>query len=558
VKRRQLEKRDPVSAGDVLDGDYRILDSVIGEGGMGLVVLGQDVARQRNVAIKFIRAVAEDRKDLLVRFRREYELVSCIQSPHVVEVYDCGELGTGELYMVLEYLEGRDLGEVVRVAGDALAVDRVVSWAIHACEALASAHALGIVHRDIKPANLFLTTRADGERVIKVLDFGIAKLLGAAEITNVSQRLNTDGYAPLEQLEAPRSVDGRTDLFAVGATLFKLLTGKLPFGDAYAQQILAMREDRIPVALTTLRPDVPAALERIVVRCLARDRVERFPDARALRDALAPFANARGVAMATAVIADEPSFEEPTIEVRKPRQSFADNAASSETTAPLPRVVDTPAPVDSSPAAERSVSWHTPPPSQTSPPTGAPPTARGGSLQAGLVVAIAALLAGAVWLSIRMVPGNRATSRANAEVSMAAPTSEPAPAAPLASVEQAPEVVAAAPAPADAPADDPEAADDPNQEAASPRAEDDTRHAKDDAPRPAARAARAADPIPAAAEYDGVMNETGLRRLLEGKVAVGIATPEDLRLLRAICAHQGDRPCRDKTAALIKRLSTRP
>src|SRR6185369_9371107 len=160
--------------GDVVAGKYRV-ERVLGKGGMGVVVAAEHTVLRQKVAIKFLLPEAMQRKGAAERFEREARAASAIQNEHVARVTDVGVLETGAPYMVMEYLTGKDLGELIRERGK-LPIPEAVDYLLQASEAIAEAHALGIIHRDLKPANLFVTTRPDGTPLVKVLDFGLSKV----------------------------------------------------------------------------------------------------------------------------------------------------------------------------------------------------------------------------------------------------------------------------------------------------------------------------------------------------------------------------------------------
>ncbi|HEY4160033.1 MAG TPA: serine/threonine-protein kinase, partial [Polyangiaceae bacterium] len=216
-----------------------------------------------------------------------------IKSEHIARVSDVGTLETGEPYMVMEYLEGEDLGQWLTRRG-ALPVEQAVEFVIQACEALADAHSLGIVHRDLKPANLFSLRRSDGLLAIKVLDFGISKAsLGAAgsdlDVTKTATVMGSPLYMSPEQLESARNVDARGDIWALGAVLYELVSGQPPFmADSLPGLILQITQKQ-PASLRGLRPDIPAALELVIARCLEKDRAKRYPNVAELAQALVEF-----------------------------------------------------------------------------------------------------------------------------------------------------------------------------------------------------------------------------------------------------------------------------
>jgi eukaryotic-like serine/threonine-protein kinase len=258
--------------GDVIDGKYE-LEWTIGAGGMGLVVAAWHKLLDRRVAIKFplpeLRQGTEGRGRLL----REARACARLRSEHVVRLLDVGALADGSPYVVMEYLIGRTLAERLREDGP-LPTGEAVDAIVQACEALEEAHLSGIVHRDLKPSNLFETHRFDGSRVVKVLDFGIAKTAVPAagdELAATRGAMGSPGYMAPEQLRSTRDVDERADIWALGVSLHELTTGDLP-----------------PARAEVLRRQAPG-LERIVQRCLEPDPARRFAKARDLAAALAPF-----------------------------------------------------------------------------------------------------------------------------------------------------------------------------------------------------------------------------------------------------------------------------
>ena len=230
----------------------------------------------------------------VARFLREARAAVRMKGEHVTRVLDVASLPSGLPYIVMEHLEGADLASVVETKGW-LPISLAVDYVLQTCEALAEAHALGIVHRDIKPSNLFLTTRADGSPCIKVLDFGISKAMatpdGRAPELNLTQTqaiLGSPQYMAPEQMRSSKRVDGRTDIWAIGATLHELLTGAPPFEAKSMPELFAMILEDAPPRLCERRPDVPPALEAVVARCLQKDPGKRFADVHELARALAP------------------------------------------------------------------------------------------------------------------------------------------------------------------------------------------------------------------------------------------------------------------------------
>ena len=215
----------PVSPGDVVAGKYRV-ERIIGAGGMGVVVAARHLQLDQTVALKFMthRTPAGDE-----RFSREARAAARLKSEHAAKVHDVGALDNGTPYMVMEYLEGNDLHALLSAEG-ALPIDLAVGYVMQACEAIGEAHAHGIVHRDLKPHNLFLTTGVGGRPKIKVLDFGISKTQDdETTLTRSSDIIGTPVYMAPEQLRSSKDVDARADIWALGAMLYELVTGRLPF-----------------------------------------------------------------------------------------------------------------------------------------------------------------------------------------------------------------------------------------------------------------------------------------------------------------------------------------
>jgi serine/threonine-protein kinase len=244
------------------------------------------------VALKFLLPEALSNKEAVERFSREARAAVKIKSEHVARVTDVGTLESGSPYMVMEYLRGYDLGEVLAQKGP-LPIAEVVEYVLQACEALAEAHALGIVHRDLKPANLFLTQRADGSPSVKVLDFGISKVTTGVDskmdMTRTAMTMGSPLYMSPEQMASAKDVDARTDLWAVGVILFQLLAGKAPFDADSMPELCAKILQEGPPVLRNLRADAPEGLQAVVQKCLQKKRDDRYPTVSELATELLPF-----------------------------------------------------------------------------------------------------------------------------------------------------------------------------------------------------------------------------------------------------------------------------
>ncbi len=275
-----------LTPGQRVDGRYRV-EREIGKGGMGAVYAARDPSGAP-CALKIL--LDGDHPTLRKRFLREARAAARLSSEHATRVLDAGELADGTPYLVMELLVGRDLCDVLREDGP-LAVADAIDFTLQAAEALGEAHRLGMVHRDIKPANLFLTTRADGSRCVKLLDFGLSKpaLATLAPMTQLTQQgsmLGSPEYMSPEQLVSSADVDARADVWSLGATLHELLTGSPAFaGDTLTDVATSILREP-PRPIDAVRPDVPPALVAVVKRCLEKDAELRFGSMDDLADAL--------------------------------------------------------------------------------------------------------------------------------------------------------------------------------------------------------------------------------------------------------------------------------
>lgn len=288
-----VPREDEIPEGEILADKYRA-ERVLGAGGMGVVVRVRHLQNSQVFALKFLRpSVARD-PSATARFLREAQAAGRIQNPHVVRISDVGTLASGLPYLVMEYLEGVTL-EARLKAGPTLDVAAACDFALQACEGLAAAHATGVIHRDIKPANLTLCPREEQSELLKILDFGVSKILDENQgLTRTQTALGSPLYMSPEQMRSARAVDARADQWSLGAVIYRMLTGKLPFNAASLPRVCVLVMEGSFAPMNTLCPDLPAPLVAAVERCLKVEPNERHADVAALAQALAPFAGIEG------------------------------------------------------------------------------------------------------------------------------------------------------------------------------------------------------------------------------------------------------------------------
>lgn len=305
---------DEALRGRVIDGKYR-LTRPLGEGGMGMVWVATHTALGREFAVKLLRPEFARDPQALIRFQQEAVAVGKVGSPHLTALTDFGTTADGEPYIVMELLEGRTLEEAMR-AEKPMAVPRIADICCQILTALAAVHERGIVHRDLKPANVFLTRLGEREDFVKLLDFGVAKVLGGDRISHFTRTgvlLGTPTYMSPEQVQGSRGVDHRCDLWAVGVILFRALTGRRPHDAASRGERLAAIATQDVPPLRRFRPDLGEDLEAVLARALTRDLGRRYATALEFRAALEPFRGGIPSAYATSLVPPPPAPRQPPL-----------------------------------------------------------------------------------------------------------------------------------------------------------------------------------------------------------------------------------------------------
>jgi eukaryotic-like serine/threonine-protein kinase len=287
---------DPL-VGMTVAGRYKVI-KLLGEGGMGQVYLAEHFAIEKRVALKVLRAEYAHKGDIVTRFQQEAISASRIKHPNVLDVFDFGQLENGCFYLAMEFLDGNDLADELQ-RSRVLSPPRALPIAMQICRALAAAHAKGVVHRDMKPENVFLQRTADGEEIVKIVDFGIAQLKPTNEeaqaestkhrrLTKTGMIFGTPEYMAPEQASG-KHADLRCDIYAVGIILFELFTGTVPFTGETFLGVLTKHLNDVPPSMRAVYPDVQISqeLEGVVLRALAKDPTHRFQSMNEFAQALA-------------------------------------------------------------------------------------------------------------------------------------------------------------------------------------------------------------------------------------------------------------------------------
>jgi eukaryotic-like serine/threonine-protein kinase len=275
---------DPFIGRDILDGQYKILQK-IGSGGMGSVYKAHQPAKNRMVGVKILHPKLANRKDLVSRFRREARAMSHLAHPNTTKVFLYGALDDGSLYIVMEYLDGKNLNQTVRAEGP-FPVARALPILIQVCGALDEAHKAGIIHRDMKPENIFLCQQGGLKDYAKVLDFGLAKVTeremrpGSLILTQEGMVFGTPEFMSPEQAQG-KVLTPASDIYSLAVILYEVLTGKLPFDGKNPLEFIQFHVNKKPIPLNERVPgkQFPALLTEVMDRALAKKPEDRFASA---------------------------------------------------------------------------------------------------------------------------------------------------------------------------------------------------------------------------------------------------------------------------------------
>jgi serine/threonine-protein kinase len=311
----------------VLADRYRIVKS-LGDGGMGTVYLAEQTTLRKKLAIKVLKHEHCREKSHVERFLQEARAASMIAHENIVSIIDFGAVPGGSVFFAMEYLEGEDLSDTLRREGRML-WPRVRDIALQVVQALAAAHARSVIHRDLKPANCFLIKHADGSDYVKLLDFGIAKVLdpemaSADGLTRTGAVFGTAKYMAPEQASGER-VDPRTDIYALGIVLYEMLSGTVPFPGQNFMQVLSRHLTEAPTPLRNLVPDVPPPVEALVMRALAKRREDRYQTMKEFEAAIvrADVAMAAGGPHGFAPVGDAPTYPPSPVTAAQPTTALA-------------------------------------------------------------------------------------------------------------------------------------------------------------------------------------------------------------------------------------------
>jgi serine/threonine-protein kinase len=309
-----LERTADPLVGQTLAGKYRI-EKLIKRGGMGAVYLGKHVLMDKTVAIKVLHPALALDDDVVRRFSREAKAASRISHPHAVSVTDFGESENGVVFLVMEYLDGRTLKEVIKSEGP-MRLERAAEILRQVAGGLDAAHEQGVVHRDLKSDNIMLSKTNGGEWA-KVLDFGIAKIQEAgrdADITAANLVIGTPQYMSPEQCSQSGAIDSRSDIYSLGIILYEMLSAELPFAGESPTVIMMKQVQDPPPPIRAIRPEVPEAVSQIILKALAKQPADRFQTAGELSEAFSQAAGGVAEPALAAVPATVPNVPVPLVD----------------------------------------------------------------------------------------------------------------------------------------------------------------------------------------------------------------------------------------------------
>jgi len=307
-----LSLPEPPLVGSTLDNRYR-LDSLVGRGGFGLVYCAHHLGLNRRVAFKILKPdVAWECPPAVALFEKEAQMAAHLRHENIVEIFDAGRIGDIS-YIAMEWLDGRTLDEELEACGR-LSFERTAEILRQVSAALAVAHAKRTVHRDLKPSNVMIVKRPDGGEQVKVVDFGVAKVLSSTFGSDVSRAMGTPNYASPEQLKYGAQIDERADIYALGIMLYEMLTVQLPFNAPSVEELIQLKLNSAPQPLRDLLPDAPAAVEGLLLRMIAADpqqRPQKVSEVPALFEAAYKMAEPVATAPGTAPAPQAPTIIDP-------------------------------------------------------------------------------------------------------------------------------------------------------------------------------------------------------------------------------------------------------
>ncbi len=380
-------------------GDYEII-SILGAGGMGKVYKVRNVISERIEAMKILLPDLNSNKSLADRFLREIRLLATLHHPNIAALRTALTY-ENQLVMIIEYVEGETLAN--RVARAPMSTAEVISYADQCLAALSYAHKQNITHRDIKPANMMITN--DG--VLKLMDFGIARSTKEGSLTSTGTTLGSLNYMPPEQVRG-EAADARSDIYSFGASLYEMLTGKVPFDTDSQYALMSAQLNSDPPPPITLRGDLPGALNQIILMCMAKDPDKRFQSADALRSALKTVPVSDVPPARTTAFDSSATSDHPAVYAQTPRVS-THSSATTITDAPLPALAaQPPAPLPTQAQAPAPQPTSVAPPVVVAPPVAPPPQAhpsashRGLWLALGSLVGVSVLLAAGIYIPRHM------------------------------------------------------------------------------------------------------------------------------------------------------------